>query len=42
LDHNELGLAWEAINSCLTAPSPEVSARMDQARIRMGIVSDST
>lgn len=35
LDHNELGLAWDVINSELPAPSPAVHERMEAARRRM-------
>lgn len=42
IDHNELGLAWELINECLSESpierSPEVAERMERARLRMGSV----
>jgi hypothetical protein len=37
LDHNELGLAWEAIAEALVDPAPAVAKRMERARRRMGI-----
>jgi hypothetical protein len=37
LDHNELGLAWESLSESLIDPTPDVQARLEQARERMGI-----